>query len=249
MSDKANFTLKNPTEITRKLSLIFKQDCLITVSFNEGQSFFLSTLIDIDTKKKKMSLDFASDDKLNKQILKANSITFETNVGGVSVNFTLPKVSNPLLNRNKAFILNFPEELVWLERRSFYRIKTPLQNTPNCKFTLNISDQAGNDQSYNLKVDLLDLSLTGTSFAYDPTQYSSDIFEGIKEIAHCSITLPEIGRFSTAIHIQNQRPQKVSEPDQVQIMGVKFYKLSGIIEAQVQRYMLLIEREKRSKFQ
>lgn len=249
MSDKANYTLKNPAEITRKLNLILKQDSLITVSFNEGQSFFLSTLLDIDTKKKKISLDFASDEQLNKQILKASQITFETNVGGVSVSFTLPKVSTSLLGRSKTFILNFPEELVWLERRSFYRVKTPLQNTPTCKFILNTTDEAENELSYNLKVDFLDLSLTGASFAYDPEKYTSDIFEGIKNIQNCIVNLPDIGRFSVAIELRNQRPQKVSEPDKAQVIGLKFHKLSGAIESQVQRYMLLVEREKRSKFQ
>lgn len=249
MSDSTNYTLKNPAEITRKLNLILKQNCLITVSFNQGQSFFLSTLLDIDTKKKKMSLDFASDEQLNKQVLKASTITFTSNVGGVSVTFTLPKISKPILGRNKAFVLDFPEELVWLERRSFYRIKTPLQNTPSCKFLLNTTDEDENELSYNLKFDLLDLSLTGASFAYDPAQYTFNIFENIKDIPNCTITLPAIGRFSTTIEIRNQRPKKVSEPDKVQVIGIKFHKVSGAIESQVQRYMLSIEREKRSKFQ
>ncbi len=249
MSDKENYTLKDPAEITRKFNLILKQDSLITVSFNKGRSFFLSTLLDIDTKKRKISLDFASDEQLNKQILKANQITFETNVGGVSVSFTLPKVSTPVFGRSKTFILDFPEELVWLERRSFYRVKTPLQNTPNCSFILNSTDEAGNDFSYNLKVDFLDLSLTGASFTYNPAEYQSKIYDNIKDIPNCTVNLPNIGRFSTTIEIRNQRPQKVSEPDKIQIIGVKFHKLSGAIESQVQRYMLLIEREKRSKFQ
>jgi c-di-GMP-binding flagellar brake protein YcgR len=244
MSDNAKFILKNPTEITRKLNLILKQDCLITVSFNKGKSFFLSTLLDIDTKKKKMNLDFASEEQLNKQILKATPITLTTNVGGVAVTFILEKVSKPLLSHHNAFILDFPEELMWRERRSFYRIKTPLQNTPNCKFILNTHDEAGNDLSYNLKIDLLDLSLTGTSFTYDPKLYKSDIFEGIKEIPSCSIMLPGIGRFSTVLQVRNQRPQKISAPEQAQIIGVKFHKLSGAIESQIQRYLLSIERSR-----
>jgi len=249
MSEKANFTLTNSTEITRKLTLILKQNCLITVSFNQGTSFFLSTLLDIDTKKKKMSLDFASDEQLNKQALKADSITFETNVGGVAVNFTLPKISKPLMGRNKTFILEFPEELVWLERRAFYRIKTPLQNSPSCRFSLNTADDAGNETLLNLNYELHDISLTGIAFAYNPEEFGSDILENIKNISDCSITLPGIGHFSTDIELRNRHPLKVSEPDKIQLIGIKFHTLPTAIESQVQRYMLLIEREKRSKFQ
>jgi c-di-GMP-binding flagellar brake protein YcgR len=195
-----------------------------------------------------MSLDFSSNDELNKQILKTNDITFETNVGGVPVSFTLAKVSKPLLNRKKIFTLDFPEELIWLERRAFHRIKTPLQNTPTCKLTFIITDELDNDLPCHLKADLLNLSLTGTAFSYDPTQYPPNTFIDIKEITNCIINLPGIGRFSTTIEIRNQRPKKISEPDKMQILGVKFYKLSTAIESQLQRYMLLVEREQRSKF-
>jgi len=249
MSDKANFTLKNPSEITRKLNIILKQNSLITVSFNEGQLFFLSTLLDIDTKKQKMSLDFASDDHLNKQILKASKITFETNVGGVAVTFSLDKVSKPMIGGGKAFTLSFPTEMVWLERRSFYRIKAPLQNTPNCKFELLKTDDSGNETAYPCNFELYNLSLSGISFIYDPDQYESDILEGTNTIPKVSITLPEIGRFSTDLNIKHQHPQKISEPDKVQIIGAKFKKLPDAIESEIQRYMLLVERAKRSKFQ
>jgi len=249
MPDKANFTLKNPSEITRKLNIILKQNSLITVSFNEGQSFFLSTLLDIDTKKQKMSLDFASDDHLNKQVIKASTITFETNVGGVAVNFVLDKVSIPMISGGKAFTLKFPTEMVWIERRAFYRMKAPLQNTPTCKFQLLRADELGNETTYPCNFEIYDLSLTGISFIYDPAQYSHDILEDIKNIPNVSITLPELGRFSTDLSLKHQHPQKISEPDKVQIIGAKFKSLPGAIESQLQRYMLLIEREKRSKFQ
>jgi len=249
MSDKANFTLKNPSEITRKLNIILKQNSLITVSFNKGQSFFLSTLLDIDTKKQKMSLDFASDDHLNQQVVNASKITFETNVGGVAVNFVLDKVSKPMIGGGKAFTLKFPTEMVWIERRAFYRIKTPLQNTPTCKFQLLRSDATGNENAYLCNFELYNISLTGISFIYDPAQYEYDILEGIKSIPNTSITLPELGRFSTDLRIKHQHPQKISEPDKVQIIGAKFKTLPGAIESQLQRYMLLIERAKRSKFQ
>jgi len=249
MPDKANFTLKIPAEITRKLNIILKQNSLITVSFNEGQSFFLSTLLDIDTKKQKMSLDFASDDHINKQVIKASKITFETNVGGVSVSFSLDKVSKPMIGGSKAFTLSFPTEMVWLERRAFYRIKTPIQNAPRCKFQLLKSDELGNETSYPCNFELYNLSLTGIAFIYDPDQYETDILQGVKDIPNVSITLPEIGRFSTDLTIKHQHPQKISEPDKVQIIGAKFKTLPGAIESQLQRYMLLVERKKRSKFQ
>ncbi len=248
MPDKANFTLKIPAEITRKLNIILKQNSLITVSFNEGQSFFLSTLLNIDTKKQKMSLDFASDDHLNKQILNANKILFETNVGGVAVSFILDKVSKPMIGSSKAFTLSFPTELVWLERRAFYRIKVPLQNTPNCKFELLKADDSGNEIAYPCNFELYNLSLSGISFIYDPDQYETDILEGVKNIPNVSITLPEIGRFSTDLSIKHQHPQKISEPNKVQIIGAKFKKLPDAIESEIQRYMLLVERAKRNKF-
>jgi len=249
MSDRANFTLQNPTEITHKLNIILKQKSLITVYFDAGQSFFLSTLLSIDTKKQTMRLDIASDDNLNKQILKAHKVLFSTNVGGASVNFKLDKVSKPLLGGDKAFTLNFPTEMVWLERRAFYRIQAPVQNTPDCKFELLKTDRLGNETAYPCNFELYNLSLSGVSFLYDPNLYKSDILEGVKNILRASITLPGIGSFSTDLAIKHQHPQKISEPSKVQIIGAKFETLPDVVESQIQRYMLLVEREKRSKLQ
>lgn len=112
MTNNDNFTLKNSNEITRKLTLLLKKNSLITVSFNEGSLFFISTLLDIDLKKKKIRLDSASDEKINKQLINASNILFETKVAGIHVSFTVPKVSKPLLGKSTELILEFPTELI-----------------------------------------------------------------------------------------------------------------------------------------
>jgi len=65
MPDTPNFTLTNNNEIARKLTLILKKNSLLTVTFNDGKSFFISALLEINTKKQILHLDIASDARIN----------------------------------------------------------------------------------------------------------------------------------------------------------------------------------------
>ncbi len=244
MSDNDNFTLKNSHEITRKLNLIFKKNSLITVSFDEGKLFFISTLLDIDTKKKKIHLDIAPDEKINEKLRAANNILFETKVAGIHVYFTLPKVSKQFFKKNTTFIFDFPTELIWLERRLFYRVKTPVQNTPTCQFTLKKSASNQSRLLTLLNFELYDISLTGFSFTVNPNTFDPDIFLGIQTIDDCTITLPEGNSFSLDVEIKNHHPLKASAPEKHQIIGLKFPTLTSAYEAQIQRYLFSIERSR-----
>jgi len=249
MPDTSKFTLKNNNEIARKLTLILKQNCLITVSFNEGSTFFLSTLLEVNTKKQTIQLDAASDSALNKQLLKANHILFETNVAGVAVSFTLYKVTQPLLGKKNAFTLDFPEELIWLERRMFYRLKPPIQNKPICKLSFaapkTIELKSNNHPVFTFEVN--DISLTGISLLYNPEEHYDDLLSDIKTIEDFTVHLPEIGSFETPVEIRNLHPQSSSKTDKTQVVGIKFQQLPSAIESKVQRYLLSVERSRNNK--
>jgi len=243
MTDTANFTLKNSNEINRKLTLLLKQNSLITVSFNEGSNFFISTLLEINTKKKTIHLDIASDSKVNKQILKAKNILFETSVSGIAVSFTLNKVTQPLLGGKDTFILDFPKELIWLERRLFYRIKSPIQNTPHCQLSFT-PKSAKNEHTLVFSFKIHDISLTGLSLLYNPKEHQSDLFADINKIDDFTVNLPNIGSFETPIEIRNRHPKDTSAPEKIQIIGIKFQQLPSAIESTIQRYLLSIERSR-----
>jgi len=244
MPDTANFTLTNSNEINRKLTLVLKQSSLITVSFNEGSDFFISTLLEINTKKQVIHLDISPDSRINKQLLKAKNILFETSVAGIAVSFTLNKVTQPLLGGKDTFILDFPKELIWLERRLFYRIKSPIQNTPHCQFSFTTPESDKNKHFPIFSFKIHDISLSGLSLLYDPEEYQSDLLADISKIDDFTVHLPSIGSFDTPIEICNRHPQNSSAPQKTQIIGIKFKQLPSAIESKVQRYLLSIERRR-----
>jgi len=249
MPDTPNFTLTNNNEITRKLTLILKKNSLLTVTFNDGKSFFISALLEINTKKQVLHLDIASDPRLNKQLLKAKNILFETSVAGVAVSFTLNKVTQPLLGGKGTFILDFPKELIWLERRMFYRIKPPIQNTPTCQ--LSFAPAESSEVEYEnfpvFSFEINDISLTGLSLLYNPEEHRNDLLADISNIHNFTVHLPDIGSFETPVEIRNRHPQNTSAPEKIQIIGIKFQQLPSAIESKVQRYLLSVERSRNNK--
>lgn len=244
MPNNDSFTLKNSNEITRKLTLLLKQNNLITVSFNEGKLFFISTLIAIDLKKRRIHFDSSSDEKINQQLINSNSILFETQLAGVHVSFTVPKISRPLLGKSTELTLEFPTELIWLERRLFYRVKAPAQNTPTCQFIINTTDSLTGNTSHCLNFEIHDISLTGFSFIYVPKKFNTNILIGIQTINNCIITLPNINSFTLDVEIRNHHPLKTSGSQKVQLIGLIFPPLTSAYESQIQRYLLSIERSR-----
>jgi len=254
-NDDSQFTVKNSNEIARKLHILERNKCLITVSF--GGRSFITSILDVDNKKRVFIIDESSQKELNKRLADANHAFFETVMSGVRVRFSVEKISK--VRFSDTFKVAMPDEIFWLERRQFYRIKTPIMNPPHCVITIE-TPRDGIIHTKHYTFDIYDLSLTGLCLLYEAeknveqeevNRVRLDALE-LNSTIGCQIYIPEDDEFpaedfSANIEIRAIFPQNANKPDKNKLIGTLFIGNKPSTESAIQRYMQHVQRENKKK--
>ncbi|MFI3157989.1 MAG: flagellar brake protein [Methylococcaceae bacterium] len=236
MSDTSSFSIHNRRQILHNLSILIKNRCLLSVRFGEGKAFFLSAMLDVDEANNAVIFDYGPKEELNQQLLKATRVTFEADFAGIKCSFkgSMPKIT--LYNGEAAFTMPIPESIFWLQRREYFRIKSPRSKSSYCQFTLE------DKQTVNLL--LYDLSLTGFSVLNTSTEVSDFLVSG-KEIEQCRLVLSETGEDTVSLKICSKliiNPDKIAAL-KIQKIGCSFTRITPLFESIVQRYINQLQRE------
>ncbi len=101
---------------------------MVTVHFDQGNSFLLTSIIALSTDNREFFLDMGSDDEMNRRALLTNKLIFTTIIDKVKVQFSLNKVSQTQHDGRLAFLASVPETLLRLQRREYFRLPTPVVN-------------------------------------------------------------------------------------------------------------------------
>ncbi|RLA20021.1 MAG: hypothetical protein DRQ62_11100 [Gammaproteobacteria bacterium] len=245
MPSEPSFAIRNSADIIRKLTLMWKQGCLITAHFGEAKESFITAITDVNKEKQAFTLDCAPKDYINKQLLAASEVTFNSVVSGIQVQFSHKNIATTSIKGTAAFLLSIPETLYWLEHRKFYRVRSPMSNPALCTVKVKITlDDQEKTKELNLKIQ--DISISGLCIQIEPEDLMDD-WQMNTTLDNCFIELPEIGDFYGSLEIRNQRSLTLDREDKTQLIGVQLIDASPAIEAKIQRYMQLVERENRKK--
>jgi len=245
MSSEPSFIIKNNADIMRKLTLMWQQGSLITAHFGETKESFITAITDINKEKQTLTLDCAPKDDLNKKLIEADEVIFNSVVSGIQVQFSHKNITTTSIKGNTAFLLSAPETLYWLERRKFYRVRSPLSNPALCTIKIPVTlDHQEATKELTLKVQ--DLSISGLCLQIEPENLTN-AFQISNTLDNCFIELPEIGHFYSTLRVRHQRPLIPDRDDKTQLLGVQLIHASPAAETKIQCYMQLVERENRKK--
>ncbi len=90
----SKYLLYSKSEILFVLRAVLQKGSMITVYFDRGQSFLLTSLIAIDTDRSALIFDLGSDNEMNERALKADRLLFTTSLDKVKIQFSLKRLSN-----------------------------------------------------------------------------------------------------------------------------------------------------------
>ena len=68
IAPEESYTIRNESDIQFILRGIMQSKSLITLYFDQGNSFILTSILAIDPRNKKMILDYDNDEKLNRKV-------------------------------------------------------------------------------------------------------------------------------------------------------------------------------------
>jgi c-di-GMP-binding flagellar brake protein YcgR len=238
MTDEDRCTVRNPKEIGQLLADLAKNKSMINVSFNQGQDQCLTTVIAVDREKNIAFLDIGIDEGFNKRLEASTQVTF-TKSEGVKVKWTSNVISIAKLKDGYALKIKFPQSLVRLQRREFFRLKTPIVNPLICKIPL-INPELPDDERI-LELTLLDVSLGGigafTVKALPPQVEEGALFED------CRIGFPDIGETLVTLCVRNIKEMSMHDRSIRHRIGLEFVKPSRGNQSLIQRYVFKLERE------
>jgi len=234
MSDISSFSIQNPKQIVSHLSLLVKNKCLLSARFGANNESYITTLLSVNEGNNTVVLDYGPKEDLNQRILNAGKVSFDTDYNGIKVSFAGTELNKIAHKGDSAFSMSIPRSLYWMQRREYYRVKSPLSKPSYCQLIVE------GREPVNLK--LYDISLTGFAMLNVSKEVSDLLIPGTS-FSQCKLILSEAGESPISFEICAKYIINPDKPQKIQKIGCKFNKITRSVEEVIQRYMHQIQRE------
>lgn len=230
------FTLRSRPEIVAVLRLLAKQRSMVTVYFDQGREFILTTILAVNPDFHELVLDLGADTRANKLLLQAAHLEVVGYEGRIKVQFSANHAEAAVHEGHSAFRMRIPGAVLRLQRRDFYRIQLPMGKPIKAY----LQPFAGRpDQLHEAR--LVDISCGGVAMILTTVDFPIEIGQVYPA---CSINLPGVGTVSAPMEITYVSDVALKNGTSQRRAGCRFIKLPGPMQSMIQRYINQAERER-----
>lgn len=215
-------------EIIQKLRQLSKKNSLMTLHF--GENSMLSTVVDVLTDKSLLVLDYGGNEDLNQLLLKKDRAVVKTDLDGITAQFTISNIRKARLQGKPSFACPIPENILWVQRREFYRVKVPLSETVTCE----IFHADGSSTLYPV----LDVSTGGIGLLDKDNTFA---LETDTVFNSCKLSLGAHGSSVVSIEIRGLIPMNPNDSSAGTRCGCSFKNLSGEFETELQKFINFVD--------
>lgn len=240
-NDYSQYLLYAKAEILAVLRSLIQKGALITVYFDEGRSFLLTSMIALSADNNEFIFDLGSNEEMNRRALLTKKLIFTTNVDKVKIQFSLNRVSLTQNAGRPAFLGAVPETLLRLQRREYFRLGTPIANP----ITLNATVRRADGSALMIAVPLLDVSGGGIGLMAAPDQ--AELFQRGDMLPDCKMMLPDEGLLVTTLCVRNMFDVTTRSGSRYVRVGCEYVNLPPARLTMVQRYITRVERERKAR--
>ena len=238
--DFSKYEVTSRTEILSILRGMREQGSLITFYFNHGYDFLLTSLVDIAPDGKTMTFDYGSNPEMNRKALQTDKINCVSSKEKVKIQFTLMGVDPVRYEGRDGFLGDVPDSLIRLQRREYYRLSTPMANPLKC----NIPTPQADGSIKTVPAVVVDISGGGIGLNVPPGDATVKVDA---EFFCASINLPNVGIITFDMRVRNIYDITMPNGKVHQRAGCQFLKLPGPMMTLIQRYIIQVERERKSR--
>ena len=234
--DADRYLVRHAGEIERVLREVMRDKAIVAAYGENGKDFLLTSIVAVEPKEGAVYLGYGPDERLNGQLLAAGNVTFATTHDQVRVQFSCTRVERVVHDNEPAFRIAMPRELLRLQRREYYRLVTSVVNPVKCMI---------NTEHGMLEAVVVDISIGGVGvLAY---QNTGDLIAG--ETYHgCRISLPGSGEFALSLAVCTTFEITLKNGRHTQRAGCQFIDLPPSVETEIQRYIIRVDRERRTRY-
>ena len=223
-------------EIAFILRAIMKSSALVTAYLGAGKDFIVTAILAVNADSQSIIIDSGSNASLNERLLRLQQLSIVSSQDGVKVEFEVDRVEAASFEGRLAFRIPFPESLIKLQRREFYRLPAPVLNPLKCQIP---TAGGGTAETVVGDISLGGVSLMGEHAGLD--LQLGTIYE------NCRILLPELGVIQTKLMVRNSFPMTLRNGVIIKRTGCAFLELPSPQQAMIQRYIIRLERDRRAK--
>lgn len=238
-ADYTQYLLRSKGEILFVLRGLLANNDHVSVYFNDGQDFFLTTVIAVDDEE--VTLDFGNIPAINQRAQTAEKLFCVASHDRVRIQFLLRGVREAVFEGRPAFRANLPDTLLRLQRREYYRLTTPVARPLKCQIPIPAAEGV---KSSVAEVNVIDISGGGLAVMAPPPGL---VFAPDAKFPNCRIELPEVGVLVATLQVRSIFEVTLRTGAQVTRAGCQFINLPGPMLTLVQRYIIKVERERKAR--
>ncbi|MDR0528433.1 MAG: flagellar brake protein [Zoogloeaceae bacterium] len=235
----SQYLLRSPAEIAYVLREIMQKGCMVTVYFDNGHSFFLTSILEVSPQG--LILDYSNDETVNQRALQSDRLICLTSVNRIKIQFALSGCSRTQYENRTAFSCLFPETLLRLQRREFFRVNTPVANPIKCDIPIRRAGASGTI----LQIPLIDISVGGMGLM--ATTEQADFLESGIIVEDCLLAIPEEAQITMALKVRDAFEISTRSGSKYIRVGCEYHNLKPNSLNIIQRYITRLERERKAR--
>ncbi len=234
--NEEDYIVRNPKEIAQIINTLREDKVNLRVGFNRGQEDFLTNVISLDAEEGYVYLDMTVDEVFNKRMLNSNHILISKD-NGIRIKWKSVQHTQVALSDGKALRIEFPNEIIRVQRRELFRLQTPIVKPLTCEIP--IPNLINPNKTDTLTYHLVDVSLGGVGLIVPTTIHPS--IEVGKIFDACKINFPDVGEANLTLEVRsiNALP---SENEQKFRIGMQYVRPTRGNENMIHRYTFDLER-------
>lgn len=233
----SEYELATQSDTRAILRDLCEEGALVTLHFNQGRDFLLTSLLDVSEDGNNLIFDLGSNRDANRKILQAERISAVTSRNRIKIRFILEGLAPVRHDGRDAFWAHAPEALFRLQRRENYRIAAPLANPIKARIPV----RPDNGPVRTAQAVLYDISGGGVSLV---VALGDVDFRPGAEFFGVSLNLPQVGMLTVDLLVRNIYDITAPGGKVLRRAGCEFLRLPGPTMSLIQRYIIQTERER-----
>lgn len=234
------YLLSSRIEILAVLRALIEKKAMLAVHLDDRRSFFLTSVIGVAPGELGLIVDVANNEEMNRAALSARNLVLTAVLDKVKVQFRASRLRNIENEGRPAFLVPFPEKLLRLQRREFFRLATSIANPIRLCTTIRHPDLGVR----SIDVPLSDISGGGVGLMV--TLEQSRLFEKGDTLDECKIVLPTDVLIAT-LRVRNLFDVTARNGARLIRVGCEYVGLPPARLTVVQRFITRIERERKAR--
>ena len=239
--EDTEFHLHKQVEIVSILRSLKDLAETITLYFNNGNDFIISSMFSVDEDENAVVLYAGSNAAANRNAMLSGKLIAMTQLAKVKIQFVLHNIRLAQYRGRQALLADIPESILRLQRREYFRLIVPIRLPVKCVIPIPQPEDA---PAKNVEVNVFDISAGGVGISTPPQDIPFDIDMTFEK---CQIDLPGVGVLTTSLNIRTIFEVSAKDGTASWRAGCGFVNLSGPMLSLLQKYIIKEERERKSR--